>query len=191
MTIILEGLDRVGKSTQAEKLLSVLHDLPVHTLHYSSPKGFKDKLEAKAWLTRQYQTMFQLTASMYGKAHFILDRSHVSEMVYAPMYRGYSGDYVLEIERDAWNFIPFVMNDTCLVTFVDEPEHLVAREDGLSFAADVESKKREIDAFLAATEKSTLRHKKVINISGKDPDAVFAELLDFLRREIGQVGGEK
>lgn len=181
MTIILEGLDRCGKSTQAEKLLSVLHDLPVHTLHYSAPKGFKDKAEAKDWLTDQYSSMFAMIAAMYGKAHFILDRSHVSEMVYAPMYRGYSGDYVLDIELAAWGMYPYTMSGVYLITFIDEPESLVAREDGLSFASDVESKTREIAAFEAATEKSTIRQKKVINIAGKDPDAVFAEVLGFIR----------
>lgn len=180
MTIILCGPDRVGKSSQAEKLLSVMHALPVHVIHYSSPKGFTDKNEAKLWLTEQYRSMFEMAEAFHGKADFILDRSHVSEMVYAPMYRGYSGDYVLEIEKESMARNPEFWKSVSLVTFVDKPEHLVAREDGQSFSSDLVKKGEEIAAFYNASAKSQIERKTVIDIDGLTVDDVFSRLKHFL-----------
>lgn len=184
MVVIFEGPDRCSKSTQAEKLLSVMHDLPVHVIHYSSPKGFKNTEEAKAWLTAQYTSMFEMLEAFQGKADFILDRSHVSEMVYAPMYRGYTGDYVLDIERAARDRNPAFWDSIRLVTFYDKPDNLIAREDGLSFTTDRVKKAEEVIAFLEATSKSQISRKTTINIDGLDVNEVFERVKAFVFSDV-------
>lgn len=181
MVIFLEGPDRVGKGTQTEKLFGVLHDRPAHLLHYMAPKGFKDKMAAKDWLQGQYSSMFRILVENHGKADFILDRCHVSEMIYAPLYRGYSGDYVLDVEK-AWQETAGAdfWDQTYLITFIDSPENLIGREDGLSFSKETSAKRAEIEAFKEATEKSLIAHRIIIDINGLSPDMVFANVRDFI-----------
>lgn len=179
MTIICEGLDRCGKSTQIQKLLPFLNDRSVHQLHYSAIKGFETKEETSTYSCEMYSDMFKLLYVFCEDMHFILDRSHIGEMVYAPMYRGYDGDYVLNIEN-YWRTFKDFWNQVYLITFIDKPESVIKRDDGLSFSIDVEKKKQEINSFVEATNKSLILHKLIIDIDGKSIDEVTEEIRRFL-----------
>ena len=180
MIIIFEGLDRCGKSTQIQKLIHLLHDKSVHQLHYSSVKGFPTKEETETYSCKMYSDMFNLIHSHYKDMHFVLDRSHLGEMVYGPIYRGYAGDYVLSIEN-YWRADKEFWDQIHLITFIDKPENVIKRDDGLSFTVDVEKKQKEIDLFVNATNKSFILNKYVLNVDKKDIETVYNELRSVLK----------
>jgi len=179
MIILFEGPDNVGKGTQIQKLLPLLHDKPVHQLHYSAVKGFNTPEEAKEYSVQTYNGMFYILIYAYLNCNFILDRSHIGEMVYAPLYRKYDGDYVLDLEK-YWMHHAHFWDQIYLITFIDDPENLIKRDDGLSFTVDHDKKQDEINMFIDASKKSNINHKHIINIFDKSIDQVHEETRSFL-----------
>lgn len=179
MIIILESPDNCGKSTQVQKLIHLFHDKSIHQLHYSSVKGFESKEDIKAYSCKLYSDMFKLLYTNYKDMHFILDRSHIGEMVYGPIYRKYSGDYVLYIEN-YWKDFKEFWNEIYLITFIDSPESIIKREDGFSFSTNFSTKKLEIDLFEEAFNKSLIKNKLLINIKDYNEEQVFQQIKDFL-----------
>jgi len=178
MIVLFESPDRCGKSTQSQLLYNKLWRLgPTHSLHYSNLKG-ASKEESLNNSIILYSDMFNLLLKGPKNRNFILDRSHIGEYVYAPMYRGYDGSYIFDIEKqfmnnDNWNLI-------YLVTFIDKAENIIKRDDGLSFSTQVENKKKEINSFVEASKKSYIKNKIVIDINGKSIEEVEKEVDSFL-----------
>jgi hypothetical protein len=114
----------------------------------------------------------------------ICDRSHLGEMVYGPIYRGYSGEYVLDIEKK-YIEIPSIWDNLFLITLYDEPENVIKRDDGLSFSTDIRIKREEIKNFINAHNKSNIKNKLLLNIKNHDADAVLNEVLTFINLEYG------
>lgn len=179
MILLCEGPDAVGKSTQVQKLLPLLHNLTTHQWHYSAIKGFSSPEETKEYSSQTYNNMFNILQNNYEENNFILDRSHIGEMVYSPLYRDYSGDYVLDLEWK-WSKDATFWNQLYLITFIDDPEHLIARDDGLSFSIELNKKQDEVNRFIEATKKSYIMHKHILNISGRTIDQVHEEVRRFL-----------
>lgn len=178
MVLIFEGPDNVGKGTQITKIQPLLIDKPIHVLHYSAIKGFETNEEVKAYSDSLYRSMFSLLENNYKHNHFILDRSHIGEVVYSPMYRNYDGSYVYNLEQ--WHTGTDFWKEVFLITFIDNAENLIKRDDGLSFTIELDKKRKEIDAFVDATMRSNIINKKIINIAGKDVDMVHEEVKHFI-----------
>src|SRR6266496_2678008 len=99
---LIEGLDRLGKDTL---IAGIQHRRGYHqVLHYSKPLRLDCYSSANGFAAeRRYQeasfrTLFQFLRHV--DAPIICNRAHLGECVYAPLYRGYSGGYVFEIESD-------------------------------------------------------------------------------------------
>ena len=159
MKFIIEGLDRLGKSTLIEGIQNHLgyHEI----IHYQKPKklGFYGG-SLYEYQRASFRTMFQLLDS---HANIILDRAHLGEMVYAPIYRGYSGDYVLDLERvhraDKMVNVRLIL----LTEDFSTSKHFV--DDGLSF--DVSKREQEQNLFKEAFNKSIFSDKKIICVTDK------------------------
>ena len=186
--IIFESPDNCGKDTQIALTRThfVRKLVPFHVLHYSA-------LSVEAELSRQYfkehlyDSMFKLVLDNDENNIFALNRAHISENVYAPMYRHTDGEYVFAIEQFWKSMRPAKWDQLCLVTFVDLPKNLIERDDGKSFSVDLEKKKEEVNRFVDSTVASHINHKVVINIEGKAPVKVQAELMQFLKRHFNNV----
>jgi thymidylate kinase len=177
--ILCEGIDRVGKDTQIKELLPKLVNNPTQVFHYSSIKGLS-KQESKKYSKMLYTDMFKIMKQSFSgdKRNLIFNRAHLGEFVYGPLYRKYKGDYIFNIEKkfekyDFWDSV-------YLITFIDTPENLIAREDGDSFSIDPKMKQKEIDLFKEATEKSLIKNKMIMNINGKSIEQVHNEICIFL-----------
>ena len=110
----------------------------------------------------------------------IFNRSHVGEMVYAPIYRDYSGDFVLDIEKKWEHYKPF-WDNSYLITFVASAEELASREDGRSLSlGKLDQIRKEIDYFKVAHEKCQLPNKILIDCTDKSIDNVFGSIINFL-----------
>lgn len=149
-------------------------------LHYSNVKQESPE-EVIEHSKKLYTEMFDLMFFMLknDNSGIICDRSHLGEMIYGNIYRGYTGDYVLDIEKK-YHHIMDLWNNLFLITLIDEPQNLIVREDGLSFSTDIEKKQREIDLFQKAHESSTIKNKLIINIKDADAEKVLNDVISAI-----------
>ena len=184
MVIIFEGPDNVGKSTQIDMLRKAFHDFEISTqvIHCSNFK-FRTNIDDKYSVETQAKVLKEMSKRYYTKimqimnvyntkddnyeSVLILDRSHLGETVYSPIYRNYSGDYVYELEN-----IVECPKKVFVITLVDTAENLISREDGHSFSTN-------IDAFKTANS-STKFNSLLIDIDGLSPDRVFEKISNFV-----------
>ena len=185
--IIIEGTDNVGKDTQQDLIIENMSDYVFHKLHYSSLPFKNDKDKHATYSKKLYETMFQLMmksklASKKGDLdiNLIFNRSHLGETVYSPLYRGYSGDYVFDIEK---KYTKALREDLYLITLVNDPHTILKRDDGKSFYGNEEEVKAEVDGFTRAHRKSTIKNKLLINIGTMSALEVSNILIDFLGHE--------
>jgi thymidylate kinase len=163
MRIILEGLDRCGKSTAAVKLAN--HFGPGVIVHHSSspPKLESAGLQMN-WEIRNYKKLWEKTNS---EEVTIFDRFHLGMLVYGKQYRGYEVDRIDVLERNM--FGPSVCVElNYLFTFVDTVDNLVKRDDGLSLeSANRDLIKTSIDSFIMYHLESSIpqHRKKIIDVS--------------------------
>jgi len=177
--IIFEGPDNCGKSTQIKMLLKYLAYDPTHVIHYSNIPGISNK-RSMEYGKVLYGDMFKLiTESFLSGRNLILDRAHLGEYVYSPIYRDYNGDYIFELEKQFMENIHRKHN-IYLFLFVDEPENLVSREDGLSFSTELDKKTKEINLFKEAFNKSSIINKFPVNIHGVTAEQVHEFVKDVI-----------
>jgi hypothetical protein len=106
---LIEGLDRLGKDTL---ISGIQHARGFHqVIHYSKPLELRcyepcptgmtaaemKQVSLLQYQTNSFRTMFSLLRDAVY-APLIMNRAHLGERVYAPLYRGYSGDYVFNLE---------------------------------------------------------------------------------------------
>lgn len=164
MNIIIEGPDNVGKSTLINNIKKTFNTSTFHTLHYSNVRQptIEEHIEYSSLL---YKEMFSICdfITKNQNSNTICDRSHIGEMVYSPLYRNYSGDYVLYIEKEQSN-----LDDYILIVLIDDPNNLIKRDDGLSHSVDPYKKQQEIDLFKDAYNKSLIKNKLLVDVSKYD-----------------------
>jgi len=181
MVTIICGTDALGKDTQIQKIKdeSERQGISAHILHYSNIKAFgKDNQKIREASYKQFRDMFKLInfAASEDSMNLILNRAHLGECVYSPLYRDYNGEFVFEEEKT------FIWQDNLkrikLILFTDDVEAIIKRDkernDGKSFSLDPEIKKKELDLFDKAFEKSIL-NKKRIELKGRDAEQIWNE----------------
>ena len=177
--VVVEGPDRCGKSTQIKNIVGLIatdiNKLPTMSIHAMNIKGL-DAKETKSYYEKWTHSMFSMPIVLLEN-NFVFDRSHLGEYVYGPKYRNYDGSYVFNIEE---TYLSGRVSKWYLITFVDEPQNLVSREDGESFSSKLKDKKEEVKLFLSAHEKSNIPNKTIINIDGLDEYQVFLRVKRFL-----------
>lgn len=194
-SIIVEGIDRLGKSTLIEGLRDELGYFQV--VHYEKPKLLKYHLEASAiaaggtvtdpWVKQLAYKIYQYTSfktmfNMLGSpGSFIMDRAHLGEVVYAPMYRGYDGDYVFDLENDH-----LADTERTLLVHLTTSDLSFIADDGLSL--DFAKREQEREIFRRAFERSQIKRKITVDVSNgpqfKRKKDILNEVLEaFLRRE--------
>ena len=178
MLIIIEGTDNVGKTTQANLIIERMKELGVfHKVHYSA-LPFNEKELHIDYSTRLYEDMFDMMDVLNKYGHnVIFDRSHLGESVYAPLYRGYSGDFVFEIEDENLHKLE---NNVYLITLVNDPKLVMSRDDGQSFYTNEQEIQNEVDGFVRAHRKSAIKNKLLINVGTMGPDEVSNHIFEFL-----------
>ena len=193
--IIIEGTDNVGKDTQQDLIIKNMSDYVFHKLHYSS-LPFKDDTEKHTTYSKElYESMFLLMMKSkvgYKKGdtdiNIIFNRSHLGETVYSPLYRGYSGDYVFDIEK---KFTKALREDLYLITLTNDPHTILKRDDGKSFYGNEEEVKAELDGFKRAHRLSTIKNKLHINVGTMSAIEVSNIITDFLEHTNAVTGDNK
>lgn len=178
MKIIFEGLDNTGKGTQIKNIRKAFKDKGFIISHSNFIKGFSNT-EYKQMAEKEYSNMFKI---LNTDVDIICDRLHGGEMVYGQIYRNYNGDYVLDLELD---YYLDEIDDLFLFVFIDNPQNLISRDDGLSFSTNLDDKKEEIALFERFYSRSIIKNKKLININNKSINKVKEEILSFIKERNG------
>ena len=162
--IILEG--QCGIDTQQNLIVKNIPHRVFHKLHYSS-LPFEDKEKHIMHSTKLYDDMFKsISALSKYNINVIFNRSHLSESVYAPLYRSYNGDYVFDIEKKYKNLLDKVY----LITMINKPETSDNTEDITA----------EIDGFVRAHHKSLIKNKLLLDTKNMKDDEVSNIISQFL-----------
>lgn len=197
---LIDGIDRLGKSSLIKKIQDEMGYYLV--IHYDKPKLLGDFLDlAKSTLELeltqecpfdyshltneqlalffyQEQVNFNMFELLKSDAHIIFDRTHLGEMVYAPMYRKYPGDYIYEIEKDFTNASSKVKE--ARLVLLTTSNFGILEDDGLSF--DFSKKEIEQKKFIEAFDRSSLTNKVLVDVhdgQGKyrSYDEIFEEVM--------------
>ena len=148
------------------------------TFHSSKPPRLDNVTAYQAWAVLHYNNLFrvieEITDSRNG--NIICDRAHLGETVYGPMFRKTSPDFVWDLEsRFYW------VRDAILITLVDTPENISARDDGNGLEENTEQLLKTRNGFIDAFNRSCIKKKKLIDLStGLTIEQVQAEAFDFL-----------
>jgi len=179
--IIIEGTDNTGKDTQQNLIIEKLNNLIFHKVHYSS-LPFKNDIDKHTSYSKQmYTDMFRMMNECKDKdINIIFNRSHLGESVYSPLYRGYSGDYVFDIEKE---YVNKLRENLYLITLTNDPQIIMSRDDGKSFYGNEEEVKAEVDGFNRAHRLSKIKNKLLINIGTMSAEDVSKIIIDFLSHE--------
>ena len=195
MVVLFDGLDNTGKTTQIQKLVSYFANKDmISTVCKYSKFDKLDKKKEEKFSKRFYKDYFEKIVNWPDKVipdpayiaednihyihdnNLILDRGHISEAVYASMYRSYSGDYVWDLEKCLEN-----KYNIYLIVLINSVEKAIEREDGLSLSnGDADKINIEISKFAEAYKKSCIQNKIIININGLSIEEVFAQIIKFL-----------
>lgn len=179
---IIEGLDRLGKDTLIK---NIQHKTGYKMVcHRSKPLALDCyRKENNSLLRFQHECfvndmrllwMSEDTSAFDG---VIFNRSWLGEFVYAPMYRGYSAEYIFDYEN-AYSLEK--LKQTTLVLLTEDfskSKHFV--DDGLSF--DISKRVEEQNSFELAFERSRIPCKKKISVTAdngsfKDPLSILSEV---------------
>jgi hypothetical protein len=190
-SIIIEGIDRLGKNTLITGIQNQLGFF--QDVHYQKPELLDvylkqaraslflpdDMVSPKIKSTAQkyyqvasFTNMFRLLSS---EVRFIMNRAHLGEFVYAPRYRDYSGDYIFELERNMTTFDPANFSNSTLLVLLHTSSFDFIKDDGLSL--DFTKKEEEQMDFIRAFEKSKIKHKLMLDVNDSRGNFVPAEKL--------------
>jgi hypothetical protein len=163
---LIEGIDGVGKNKLIDRLLDRLGYHLV--IHYERPSslafyaGSGRSAAERLFQEASFRTLFQIL--QHGEVRVIANRAHLGEVVYAPLYRNYPGDYVFELERQFrvadWNHVRPIL----LTEDFERSRHFV--DDGKSLGG-ARSRPSEHDAFVRAFGRSALQDKRLVCVTDK------------------------
>lgn len=164
-TIIIEGLDRCGKDTIIDFISKQFDDKVV--IHFVGPQGdTPEERRVFQEMTFRKNLFFMKNCRESGvlsSGAFLMNRSHLGEYVYGPMYRNTDASWVLGLEKEYFN-----LKDTYLITMYADPEFIVKKDDGKSFSVDIEKKKEEVRLFKEVHKKSKIKHKLLLKVNDGD-----------------------
>lgn len=189
---IIEGLDRLGKDTLIQ---GIQHRLGYHmVLHFAKPTHLDcygtliGSQGLKAYQEQSFRTMFQILGGV-PQARVICNRAHLGECVYAPMYRGYAGEYVFDIERE---FAAPTLGHLRLVLLVEDIQHSRHFVDDGDSLGPVARRSDEQALFLSAFHTSAVVDKRIVCVTdvetGRFRDASL--ILDEVLAPLPPIGEE-
>jgi hypothetical protein len=160
---LIDGIDRLGKSTLAQ---GILNELGYHLMiHYDKPKiltAYSNGVPNMALASYQMQCNINMFKLLRSDIPVIFDRTHLGELVYAPMYRGYTGEYVYEMEKEFIKDKPFTNESNVRLILLTTSNFDIVTDDGQSF--DFSKKEVEQQLFVDAFSKSNIYDKVKIDV---------------------------
>lgn len=183
--LIIEGPDNVGKNKLIEQFVKFSPNLMIR--HFSKPHGqTKEEQQNYQLETFSFEFRFSTLLSNFSEVSpnkndiLIWNRSHIGEMVYAPLYRNSKGNWVYDLEQT----FNFDNRRIFLILLTGDPEFLIRNDDGLSFSTKLEDKQNEIELFKQAVDKSIIKNKMIIKVNEgmkfKPANKIYEEIYKFI-----------
>lgn len=162
MIVIIEGLDRCGKSTLVTNLRRYYFKNPRLVVHHSSSPP-KDIANPNSWELEHYSSLFETAETLVQKFDYdiIFDRFHLGAAVYGKKYRNADTRDVYELDYD----MLYENEDVALILLTDFPEKIYERDDGDSLESSLEDYHHTAKAFDEAFITSHCPNKLYINIT--------------------------
>lgn len=172
MKLIVEGVDRLGKSTLINNILK--HYGPHPVIHCSSPP--KGIVNPGMYQELFFRSCFDLLSDF--RNDIIFDRCHLGEYIYGPLYRKTDPNFIFDIENE---YAGEVINHTKLVLLYTE-DFSIMKDDGLSF--DYNAREKEQTLFIEAFQKSKMKNKYMLKVNEgaqyRNADEIFNELKEWI-----------
>lgn len=176
--IAFDGPDNVGKGTQIALLRKWLSHIPFVLTNLDRPHGasHQEKLEYGYQASKNHLKAKELLWRE-GIPHLV-DRMHYTEYAYSVLRGGHTLERILALEKE---FLA-MRDDFLTITFVDEVENILRRDDGLSVYKrdDYEAVEKIINRFREISEASHF-HNHIISITGKSIPQVHEEVKEIVR----------
>lgn len=183
--IVIEGMDRCGKSSLANKLVSDYGVQNYSIIHSGKPPKNLSKSELRIWSFFYNKQLIEKSEQLLEFLDLvILDRSYLGEYVYGSLYRGH--DYFNEDISSIEQFIQ-KPKSWSIMTFVDSPDNLIHRDDGKSLSVDVDKLRREFGLFKWVTQTSKIQNKQFIDWSNPKYEYSDECLSEIIQRAKGDV----
>jgi len=165
---IIEGIDGIGKSMLVNGLEQRLCGFT--SIHFTKPNdNISDKENYQITVYKSFMKILQTNIRT------IYDRFHLSEMVYALMYRGYDAKIVRSLECNMLSCI----EDLKLILLITD-DFSILKDDGKSH--DFLRAKEEQIKFLENFKNSSIKNKVIINVMKKDKRKSVEELVGEILR---------
>lgn len=169
MNFLIDGLDRLGKDSL---IRNIQVKLGYHTvIHKSKPVKslfYNDKIDkfgktSEFWYQHDSfsNDIALLKQSSALNLSFIFNRTWIGEAVYSNLYRGYDGNYVFDLEKNAGLHS---LDNVKLILLTEDfsvSKHFVS--DGDSF--DDSKRQQEQNLFIEAFNKSIIKNKKIVCVT--------------------------
>lgn len=159
--IIFEGQDRCLKSTMINRLIQTDEEHNYHTLHYGKPPKMEN---VQAYQEKTYLQMFDL---LNTSKDFILDRSHLGEMIWSPIYRNYDAKPFIQNIEKKWYQKNKTEKNIFLFILVDSTyDKWIKRDDrqGLNNTGNLEKHLTEIQYFKDSLNMTCIERKFLFDL---------------------------
>ena len=183
--IIIEGNDNSGKDTLINNLKKYYLDKSLEEFHCSAPIS-NNPIISKY---EQYSTFINLAINSINsdKDIVIHNRSWYGEYVYGVKYRNRNKEDVLSDIAKFEEIIKRIQDKVYYIQLISEAKILKDNEDGLSLSnGNIDKIKDEIKAFKEVFKHSTLKNKKIINVTKKGEwksrEDILKEVLKFIEQ---------
>lgn len=164
MILIIEGMDRCGKTTLISNLRKNYFSNHKTIVHHSSapPKCVANK---NAWEVYHYTDLAKTFHHLSANEGYdiICDRFHLGAMVYGMRYRGLEPHTIFEVDRDVISC--GIEKNIALVLLTDYADAIMSRNDGESIettTAEFDNTRTEFTNFF---NYSMIPNKLHINIT--------------------------
>lgn len=162
MILIIEGMDRCGKSTLVEQLRKTYFIQPQTIVFHASspPRGIPDPA---SWEADHYRSLADQFFLM-GIRGFdvILDRFHLGAIVYGQKYRNSDPTRIYQLD-EGWG--KWLGDEAALLLLTDYGHAINDRDDQDSLESGIADFEATRASFMEAFERSAIKHKLHINIS--------------------------
>ena len=186
MIYFIEGMDNCLKDTLIQLIRANL-SAQTQVLKFSSPP--KEIKDVENWQKAHFKDMFDLLklSLIHSGRNIILNRAHLGEFVYSPIYRGYEGKWIFQLENEFLNSCSNNTDKLKLFVLYDSNNHdLKKRDDGKSLSkANFEKFNIERERFILAFKKSNISSKKIFDLSNYksdekvDVNLISQSMIDF------------
>jgi thymidylate kinase len=186
MILIIEGMDRCGKSTLIANLRKHYFTNPKLIVHHASspPRGVED---SNAWEVKHYSEVVDTFHHLSSKEGYdiICDRFHLGAIVYGMKYRGLDPYTIYKV--DAEQVANGKEKSMAMVLLTDNVDSVMSRDDGDSIEASAAEFETTSVEFKRVFSYSSIKNKMHINITD---NGGFENTLPAVVKFLDNVRGE-